>query len=266
MSSCFKSMHVRMNHKILHKLIKFRCRLIVHTLRAQKQIFNFCNYNNVDVHPLKIVPEEFHTNSNILKKICVDNSISENCKLIGMFGYISAYKGHLDAIEALALLPKNYVLLIFGRQHPQTIKDSQRMDDYLERLKLTITNKENRKLLKDRVFFMGELTDEDFFSVTENVDIVWLPYYENGQDGSGIASICLDQSPRVLCSTSFAFDELFRLIQYNNVVRFDIGNSLELATKTKAFLHKTPPSKPYAKESSYSIKQQAMLYVKELQC
>jgi hypothetical protein len=92
------------------------------------------------------------------------------------------------------------------------------------------------------------------------VDVVWLPYYENGQDGSGIASICLELAPRVLCSTSFAFDELFRLIRYRNCERFDIGNVLELAKKTEILMRRETPSKPFGDDSTYSLRSQAVMY------
>ncbi|MCB1460319.1 MAG: hypothetical protein KDJ48_13850, partial [Nitratireductor sp.] len=156
-----------------------------------------------------------------LEKIRRELGFKPEDKLIGIFGYISAYKGHHDALKAIEYLPENYKLLIFGRQHPQTIRANGEVDKYLGKLMGTIfldeeksrkhslalarirRAEENREpSLKDRVYFLGELPDREFLDVAASVDVAWLPYYENGQDGSGIASICLDASPRVVCSAS----------------------------------------------------------------
>ncbi len=111
------------------------------------------------------------------------------------------------------------------------------------------------------MFFVGELSDDDFVAVASAVDVAWLPYYENGQDGSGIASICMDVCPRVIASASFAFDELCKLIPYRNATRFDIGNELELASKTAMSLKREPPLRPYGEQGRFNLATQAQLYV-----
>jgi hypothetical protein len=151
--------------------------------------------------------------------------------------------------------------LVFGRQHPQTLKSNGVVDKYLGKLIQMVMTDDS---LKDRVLFMGELNDQDFLDVASSVDVAWLPYYENGQDGSGIASICLDLSPRVLCSTSFAFDELFKLVKYNNVTRFDIGNTLEMALKTEMVLRASKPIRPFCVETVYNLRSQATVYAEGL--
>ncbi len=255
----YSQVHININKNIVKSAVRCNARLIVHTLRSEKQIQDFFSYNNIDVHPLKMVPFSYQKNPSTYDKIVYDADFMEGDVLIGMFGYISAYKGHVDALKALEQLPANHKLLIFGRQHPQTLKSNGHVDGYLDMLQ-TLVRKS--KLLKGRVYFMGELNDNDFLDVVSSVDISWLPYYENGQDGSGIASICLDLSPRVLCSASFAFDELFRLVEYKNVRRFDIGNTMEMALKTKMFLKSNKTSAPFCDESRYNIKSQADNYVK----
>jgi len=158
-------------------------------------------------------------------------------------------------------LPSKYKLLIFGRQHPQTLKLNGEIDYYLGLLINTIND---NKWLKGRVFFLGELNDNEFLQVASSIDVTWLPYYETGQDGSGIASICLDLCNRVLCSTSFTFDELFKLIPYPNVMRFDIGNAMEMATKTGMMLRRDVQMMSNEDQSRYSILTQVLTYVKDL--
>lgn len=248
-----------MNAKVIKSAIDNNCKLIAHTNRAKIQIEEFFGYSETSVHPLKMAPVNYSPAKSTLDSIKNNLGLLEGDVLIGIFGYISSYKGHLDALHAMKLLPKNYKLLIFGRQHPQTIASNGQADNYLTLLMNTING--NSKL-KNRVFFQGELDDEKFMDVVSFIDVCWLPYYENGQDGSGIASITLELGNLVLCSTSFAFDELFKLEIYNNHARFDIGNFNELATKTKMMISSgnikvvTPPK--------YSLRSQADLYLKVL--
>lgn len=257
----FASIHIEINKKIIGHAILRNRRLIVHTMRARNQIKDFYGYDRVDVHPLKIVPDNFAPDPTVLERIRRELDLSNSDVLIGMFGYISAYKGHMDALRALKYLPSNHKLLIFGRQHPQTLKSDGKIDNYLELLINTI---EKSKWLNKRVYFLGELTDEEFLQVASGIDVAWLPYYENGQDGSGIAAICMDACKRVLCSTSFAFDELFKLISYRNMMRFDIGNAMEIATKTGMILRKDVQTMSYEDQLACSTRSQALTYAKDL--
>ncbi|WP_192457609.1 hypothetical protein [Musicola keenii] len=251
-----KNLSAKINVRIIKYLAKNNINLIVHTLRAKEQIELFFNYTNVHVHPLKIVDEHHQLSSDVFDKIKDEYNIKEHDKIIGMFGFVNEYKGHSLAIQALSYLPSNYKLMIFGRQHPQTIKNNEIVNQYIHTLQEKI--RENGQI-KSRVFFMGEYDNEDFINIAASVDYVWLPYVENGQDGSGIASICMDVSKRVLCSSSFAFDELFRLVpDYNNYARFDIGNYLELASKT---LHFIPNKINRVSDEKYTLKSQAELYI-----
>lgn len=256
----FKSINIKINKKIIRHCIASNSRIIVHTLRAKKQIENLFSYTNVDVHPLKMVDEGHSHDPKTFQNQFTQANLDPNDIHIGIFGYISSYKGHVDALNALQQLPLNFKLLIFGRLHPAALIDGA-LDPYLSHL-IEMVN--SREKLKNRVLFLGELDDSDFLDVVSDIDVAWLPHHENGQDGSGIASLCLDLCPRVLCSSSFAFDELLKLVQYNNVMRFDIGNTVELASKTQMILNRDEPSKPYGGVSRYNVRTQADIYLTEL--
>ena len=262
LSAWYTNVHFEINRKIIKLTLKYNCQIIVHTERAKNQIEALFDYKNVTVHPLKLIGISYIYNANTFKEIKQHiNLENSNSIFIGIFGYLSHYKGHIQALQALELLPKQYKLLFFGRQHPQTLKSDGSVDVYLKKL----IDKCNMTLsIKERVFFLGELNDDDFLNVASDIDISWLPYFENGQDGSGIASICLDLCPRVVCSTSFAFDELFKLIKYKNSLRFDIGNINELALKTEILMKKNKPEKPYCNEDIFNLKTQAMVYARGL--
>jgi glycosyltransferase involved in cell wall biosynthesis len=252
-----KFIPIELNHQLVKFFIKKNLNLIVHTQRAKNQIENLFDYkSNVYVHPLKIVPTNHETSTSILKSIKNKYNLSSTDKIVGMFGFINEYKGHTLALKALSLLPDNYKLLFFGKQHPQTIRSNALVDKYLDKLQVEILK---NKKLRDRVYFMGEYDTPDFINLAGSVDFCWLPYVENGQDGSGIASICFDVSSRILCSSSFAFDELLKLEpNHDGYNRFDIGNAVELASKTQFsdFLNK---GKVDIAES-YTIESQADLY------
>ena len=228
--------------------------IIAHTERAKNQIRLMFDYENVVVHPLKFVPAGSSIDYGKLQLLRARFELNKTDTVIGMFGYINEYKGHALALEALKKLPDNYKLMIFGRIHPQTIKTGQRIHPYLEHLARIIKTEK----LSSRVFFIGEQSTNDFIDYAATVDVVWLPYIEVGQDGSGIASICCDVSQRVLASSSFAFDELFKLIPYESIERFDIGNAIELAAKTR-FPGKTVPPSAIA-NLRFTTTTQAQLY------
>jgi glycosyltransferase involved in cell wall biosynthesis len=259
-ASMIAGRHISVNRFVARTAVKFGARFIVHTERARKQIQQFHPAANVEVHPLKIVPQEYRGDDKWLKSVKKRLNLQEADVVIGIFGYISAYKGHHDALKALELLPSNFKLLVFGRQHPQTLRSDGRPDPYIDKL---VTTTLKSPSIRDRVFFLGELNDEQFINVAGSVDVAWLPYYENGQDGSGIASICFDVSRQIVCSTSLAFDELFKLIPYMNYERFDIGNYLELATKTKMAVKAPQGDNLVALPSMYSVRTQAKIYALE---
>jgi hypothetical protein len=52
------------------------------------------------------------------------------------------------------------------------------------------------------------------------------------------------------------------LIEYKNVRRFDIGNTMEMALKTEMFMRSEKMRGPFSDELHYSTKSQADNYVK----
>lgn len=252
------NIYFNLNRQALRAIVSRNLPIIVHTLRASEQIKLLFNYTNVDVHPLKFVDIGYVPDGSKFSKLKREYAIPPDGKVIGLFGYVSSYKGHTAALKALTRLPHDYYLFIFGRVHPQTLKIGQESDPYMESLNSYVdVNKLNR-----RVFFIGEVETEDFVDYAAAVDCVWLPYLEVGQDGSGIASICCDVSNNVIASTAFAFDELLKLIPYPTIRRFDIGNTIELAQKTSLPL--VLNNNEQVKNSKYTTHSQAELYAKIL--
>lgn len=258
MNSKLTGIPLKINYELIKFFVKNKISLIVHTERAKEQINLFFEYDKVAVHPLKIVSSNNEVDLTRFNEIKNKYNFTDQDVIIGMFGFINEYKGHSLALDAMELLPDNYKLLFFGRQHPQTLKANTLVDKYLSKLQKNILKS---KRLKNRVFFMGEYDTPDFINLAGSVDFCWLPYVENGQDGSGIASICLDVSKRVMLSSSFAFDELIKLEPLRNGYnRFDIGNAIELAAKTQ-FNDIIKNANANANDvNEFSINTQAQLY------
>jgi glycosyltransferase involved in cell wall biosynthesis len=108
------------------------------------------------VHPLKFVD-----NFSVLPSRTTWNEklqTSDEDILVGVFGYLSQYKGHLTAIEAMRYLPNQYKLVIAGRQHPQSIKQHVPIDPYLKQLIKRIEEIEKiHKGFDKRIIFCNEV-------------------------------------------------------------------------------------------------------------
>lgn len=239
-------------------LAKNNVKIIVHTLKSYDAVVALTKSNDVHTHPIKFCnPRDRQDVLHIWKKRL---HFKPNDKVIGIFGFISTYKGHDQALRALNHLPSNFKLLIAGKQHPGSIQENEKLNPYLSSLLEYVESESSlikEPTLAQRVIFLNELSDEDFFDLAASVDFAWLPYLETGQDGSGIASILFDLSKRVIASNCKAFDELIRLMPDYTCERFDIGNHLELAHKTLYYREFRTLDSPMA----YSDESQTKLYI-----
>lgn len=175
--------------------------------------------------------------------------------VVGVFGFISSYKGIETAIKAMELLPENYLLAIFGGLHPHSIRNygSGHVDQYLtqiinsvhageklfemfsnEQLHLsgtdliTMSERSSVRDISNRVQFMGSLRDEMFPAAVAACDICVFPYYEVGQASSGPISIANEMGSQIIASRTKAF---MRFEKYfpNRISFFDIGNYVHLS-------------------------------------
>lgn len=218
--------------------------ILVHTPRDKEYIRLVLNFNRVHDHPITFLTEgernSYESNSREYAiKLRNRYKIKEKEVIIGIFGFISAYKGHDIALEALNYLPHNYKLLVFGSQHPHSIEQNQPIDPYIKTLVNMVrkdslrTTKDIAQGLKDRVIFCGSLDDEEFISSLYGVDFSVLPYLETNQSGSGIASLTLETKVKSIFSQNLAFFELDKYAK-NCFKTFSIGNAKELSD---AILH-----------------------------
>ncbi|HWB51913.1 MAG TPA: hypothetical protein VG651_22590 [Stellaceae bacterium] len=189
------------------------------------------------------------------------DSLALDAKLIGVFGFLSNYKGFETVIRALHHLPEDYHLLIFGGVHPNQIERHAVIHPYvasllsdahvdatlydhmhgaptiglnldIERHLHDLFGKHPRDL-SSRVHFMGALDDSDFLAGMTICDVVVLPYLEVGQSSSGPISQAVELGCRIIASRTHTFLEFARY-HPDTVEFFDIGNHLELAERIAA--------------------------------
>lgn len=237
--------------------------ICVHTKRDRRVVQEMYRFANCFDYPLAFLTDDERTAVKAADRKAAfraKHSFSENSRVVGVFGYISAYKGVETAIAAMDFLPDDYVLAMFGSQHPQTIKDHMEVDPFIgqiidsikslskkkfdeesaalrkfARLNITppdapTTVAQAKETMLKRVRFMGNLSDPDFIEALRNCDAVVLPYLEVGQSMSGVLVLALESNSRMFVSNNYSFFEARKY--FGDVYHtFDIGNALELAQK-----------------------------------
>lgn len=232
--------------------------IIVHTPRDRAFILERFNYNKVFDHPLCFYDQsqiDSILKENTRDEFCERLSLDRQKTYIGIFGFINNYKSHETAIKSLKYLPDKYELLIFGAQHPHTIRVNEQINDYINSL-LALIDQLN---LSKRVKFYRMSRDEDFLKALLHCDFNVIPYLEVSQGGSAIAALSLETNSKAIFSQNYAFFELAKYAP-DAFKMFSIGNYLELANAIKTY-RKADYEAPLAEyHKKYNIRTNASLY------
>lgn len=234
--------------------------IAVHTKRERRIVQEFFQFKNCFDYPLTFLSRaerESAWSAHDKDAFKAKHGFKPDQKIVGAFGYISEYKGYEALVRALPLLPDNYILAIFGSQHPQSVRPRTELDKYLGKLITEIETTTNdvvrakalrlralrgtavpeadatkflRYDLIDRVRFMGNLPDPEFIEALRLCDAVVLPYVEVGQSMSGVAALGLESGANLFCSNNLAFNE-FKKYFGETFHAFDVGNHIEVAQK-----------------------------------
>jgi glycosyltransferase involved in cell wall biosynthesis len=95
------------------------CHALVHTAKGrQALIHSGMACSNVAMVPMGHEPRAVSKDADQRRRAKRTLGLPPDAVLLSMFGFISAYKGHMVAVKALKSLPKNYVLAIIGGRHP----------------------------------------------------------------------------------------------------------------------------------------------------
>jgi glycosyltransferase involved in cell wall biosynthesis len=241
-------------------------RVIVHTRQDMRLMRDVLGLREVFDHPLSFVTPA--QRAQVLATATRDQfpllrNLPPDARLVGVFGFVSEYKGFDTAIRALRLLPPDHHLLIFGGIHPQTIRKRVPIDPYLQKLldigyidrtlldgfseceghgasvQLAVDGnsaallEHHPRSLSGRIHFMGPLDDAEFVAAMVVCDTVVLSYQEVGQSASGPISQALELGCRVIASRTNTFLQYARY-HPRQFEFFDIGNHLELAERLAA--------------------------------
>ncbi len=232
---------------------------IFHGKREARLMRDLHRHRNVVWHPLSFISgadaREIRATTNRADFAQLSH-LSTDSVFVGVFGFISEYKGLDTAIKALRLLPENHHLLVFGGVHPQTIRRQQPINPYLETLlaegrigksvaDILAAMPKNEFQVADgaanllvapphdltrRIHFMGALPDSEFARALAICDVVAMPYREVGQTSSGALAMAIDLGCRVIASRTRNFLQLGRAMP-GRMEFFDIGNFSELAQR-----------------------------------
>ena len=207
--------------------------------------------------------------------------LPDEARLIGVFGFLSEYKGFETVVRAMHALPDSYHLVFFGGLHPNEIRERVPLHPYLKTLlgaahvdstvfdrfgntpmSIAVDSAMSDLLLKHpkniaaRLHFMGAQTDENFARGMAICDQVVLPYLEVGQASSGPMSIALEMGVRIIAARNHAFIQFARY-HPDSIEFFEIGNHVELAERMRS-RRAFPARSPRA----YNVNTNAALYVK----
>lgn len=212
--------------------------VVVHNRRDRTLIRRITGFKNVHDYPLAMYPAHIRNKEKTAaQKLAFQKKygLEQNHIVLGVFGFVSMYKGHETVIRALSYLPDNYRVIIFGAQHIRGIQPFVPVDHYLSGLLDLIAqkdekiakSKEPKKLLRQKILFAGVVTDDEFMEAMMYSDFVILPYMEVNQMASGVATNALECGAKIIMSNTNCFHELSRYFP-NCFKCFDIGNYLEL--------------------------------------
>jgi len=126
--------------------------------------------------------------------------IPEEATTLGLFGFMSRYKGYHIALEAMRHLPDNVHLLILGAPHPFST------DSALEEVLMTLAK---RRALRPRVHLVGYIDRSRLAAYQAAVDICVAPYTADlGMSASGALMWALASGKPVVATKIPAFAEI----------------------------------------------------------
>ncbi|MGV8839389.1 MAG: glycosyltransferase [Bauldia sp.] len=144
---------------------------------------------------------------------------------IGVFGFLTEYKGIQTAIHAMEYLDQSYQLLIYGSVHPEAIRHGQTINPYVK----SLVDELEKSEFRERVSFIGSPDDYEFALAINTVDVCVFPYVDvASHSGSGPLSHAIELGKPTVASRTRSFLEIQKYFP-KNFEMFDVGNHLQLA-------------------------------------
>lgn len=172
-------------------------RCVVHTRRTRLKYAQ----RGIASELISVVPMGFKPRSENIKVSRNEArrrlGLSEEIKLLSIFGFISKYKGPLVAAKALKLLPPNYALALVGGTHPATT------EPILEKV-LRLWHGQD----PNRLIITGYASSEQVDLWQSATDFSLAPYLEIGMSGSAAITWALSSGKPVIASKTHTFQEI----------------------------------------------------------
>lgn len=238
-------------HQLLREAAKSETfQLVVYTQREVRHFRELIGIKNVHDHPLSYIrrgwEERLATTAGQMRDKW-KKQFGADKKFIGFFGFLTEYKGISTAIEAMRLLPDDYMLMLFGGVHPALLHDGQNVSPYVHQLMTSVhpslagsKGVEAKRSLVDRVRFIGAPDDYEFAAAILASDINVFPYVEIGQSASGPVSQSVELGKRTIVSNNKMFSQ-FELYFLKRTYKTDIGNHIQLAQMVQTAMDEPEP-------------------------
>lgn len=129
----------RETYRVLQKRAKSARNTIVavHTNREKQFFRNVVGFRNVFDHPLSLIhadwPEQLALDAP-RARADLEKMFPGKHTFIGVFGFISEYKGMHTALRAMKLLDRGHQLLIYGGVHPGVLQEREPVNGYVKTL------------------------------------------------------------------------------------------------------------------------------------
>ena len=167
------------------------------------------NARNIIVKPIpvpKVLLSVYSSNKTAVDEIYTKIDKKPGDIIIATVGYINEVKGILSAVKALALLPKNYKLLVLGGIHPRAENDVflDEVGDFILK----------NGLIK-RVYITGVIeSDDELNALVRSADIVVYPYGRLYMSSSAALNNGFANHKPIIATRTKAFNEIMNEKEY----------------------------------------------------
>jgi len=120
--------------------------------------------------------------------------------IIGIFGFVSKYKGYSVLLSAMKYLPESYKILLLGGSHPESKGNST-----LSEIALSKVNQ-----YPDRITTTFIPDDAEIHQYMEKCDVIVAPYLPVNLSSSGAITHAISSGIPVIASNINAFIELYK--------------------------------------------------------
>lgn len=203
-------------------------RLIVHNRFSLQDVLSLGSHPDyVTSHPIGVesLPYSDEDYSYQLEQVKLNLNWEPGDQILGTFGFISASKGYLSAIDALSLLPENVKLLMVGGAHPNG--DRAYPNALLERAKV--------HGVFDRVYMTGSYQYDALRAYASLIDLVLVPYLPPYPSSSAAIAIPLSLGKPIIASNIDSFREVAELGDCLELMEPQAG--FQLAHLVRQLLH-----------------------------